>query len=43
MSNSELIAMLARNNEIRTFNEQMPTMNEIFIRTVEANNATLNQ
>ena len=43
MSNSELIAMLARDNEIRTFNEQMPTMNEIFIRTVEANNATLNQ
>ena len=39
LSNSELIAQLAQQVEIRTFNEQMPSMHDIFIQTVEKANA----
>ena len=35
ISNSELVQLLAKDIEIRTFNEQMPSMHDIFIRTVE--------
>ena len=41
LNNSDLIKLLAQDAEIRTFREKMPTMHEIFIRTVEANNANL--
>lgn len=41
MENSDLISLLAKDVEIRSFREKMPTMHEIFIRTVEANNANL--
>jgi len=41
MGNSDLISLLAKDVEIRSFREKMPTMHEIFIRTVEANNANL--
>jgi ABC-2 type transport system ATP-binding protein len=34
MSNSELLAALAQSNEILAFEEEIPTMNDIFIRTV---------
>ncbi|MDR0994839.1 MAG: ATP-binding cassette domain-containing protein [Tannerella sp.] len=34
MSNSELLALLARNVEILSFTEEFPSMNEVFIRTV---------
>ena len=34
MTNSGLLAELAKTNEILTFKEEMPTMNDIFIQTV---------
>ncbi len=34
MSNSEFLASLLKNNEIRLFEEEIPSMNDIFIRTV---------
>jgi ABC-2 type transport system ATP-binding protein len=36
VSNSELIAMLAGGNEIMSFEEELPSMNEVFLKVVKA-------
>lgn len=40
-SNSELLATLTAQGEVRAFREVLPSMNEIFIRTVNPNNTPL--
>ena len=35
MSNSQLLTAIAAGNEVTSFSECLPSMNEIFIRTVE--------
>lgn len=39
VTNSQLIGLLAQELEIRSFNEQMPSMHDIFIQTVEGDAA----
>jgi len=38
ISNSELLTILAKDNEIISFAEELPSMNDIFINTVSGNN-----
>ena len=41
ISNSELLASLTAQGEVRAFNEVLPSMNEIFIKTVNPNTTPL--
>jgi ABC-type uncharacterized transport system, ATPase component len=40
ISNSELLTIIARDNEILSFAEELPSMNDIFINTVSGKNPT---
>ena len=40
ISNSELLSALTAQGEVRAFNEVLPSMNEIFIKTVNPNTPT---
>ncbi|MDL2241863.1 ABC transporter ATP-binding protein [Bacteroidales bacterium OttesenSCG-928-L03] len=39
-TNSEFISSLLKNNEVLSFEEEIPSMNDIFIKTVESTNLT---
>ena len=43
ITNSELLKSIVENNEVISFDECLPSMNEIFIKTVEESNKTKNK